>query len=217
MKRIPSISLALTLLLTAASVSLAVSSDGVDLIRGSWGGTIDGEGHQLNLYFNEFGPDPLNPDDPSMAVTSGGISIAEPGKNKRAKAEIGPMMARYEETGEGEFDVTIYGTAVAEEETFVIKLVGTIRTFGSGVTDDVAEGTWKTEFGSGQWSCSHLDRRRVRIPAITADSGSNFYFDVDVYSTRQDGEGEPILGTLLEVHTNVAAANVGLIFMGTVQ
>ena len=193
--------------LLGSSTSLAISPNGVDLIRGAWGGTIEDlfdQEFQLNLYFNEFGPDPYNPDNPSIAVASGGISIVERGKIKRPKVEIGPMMARYEELGDGEFDVTIYGTAAAEETTFVIKLEGIIKTFGSGLKDDVANGDWETEFGGGTWSCTHLDRRRVRMP----EAPSGFDFDVDVCSTRRDGAAGTQLGTLLQVLTNVVSANV---------
>ena len=203
--------IAFIMVLVGTSASFAISPNGVDLIRGAWGGTINnlfGKEFQLNLYFNEFGPDPYNPDNPSIAVTSGGISIAEHGKVKRPKVEIGPMMARYEDIGDGEFVVTIYGTAVVEETTFVIKLEGMIRTFGSGVTDDIAGGDWKTEFGNGTWTCSHLDRRKVKVPAITPEPPSGFYFYVDVYSTRFDDEAGTHLGTLLEAFTNVVAANV---------
>lgn len=210
MKLARTTSIACLFLFIGTSVGFAISSNGVDLIRGAWGGPIECEedDYQLNLYFNEFGPDPLNPGNASVAVASGGISISVPGKNKRAKADIGPMMARYEETGEGVFNVTIYGTVVVDEEAFVIKLNGEIKTFGSSVADDVAEGTWETEFGEGDWSCLHLDRRRVKIPAITTDTGSDLYFDVDVYSTRLDDNGGTSFGTILEVHTNVVAANV---------
>ena len=205
------ISITFIMALVGTSTSFAISPNGVDLIRGAWGGTIKDlfdQEFQLNLYFNEFGPDPYNPDNPSIAVTSGGISIVEPGKIKRPKEEIGPMMARYEDIGDGEFDVTIYGTAVVEDTTFVIKLEGIIKTFGSGVTDDVADGDWETESGNGTWSCSHLDRRKVKVPEITPEPPSGFYFDVDVYSTRLDDNEGTHLGTLLEAHTNVVAANV---------
>lgn len=201
------ISITFIMVLVGTSTSFAISPNGVDLIRGAWGGTIKDlfdQEFQLNLYFNEFGPDPYNPDNPSIAVTSGGISIVEPGKIKRPKVEIGPMMARYEDIGDGEFDVTIYGTAVVDETTFVIKLEGIIKTFGSGVTDDVANGDWETEFGDGTWSCAHLDRRRVKIP----EPPSGFYFGVDVYSHRSDDAAGTHLETLLEVRTNVVAANV---------
>lgn len=197
--------------LVGTSASFAISPNGVDLIRGAWGGTINnlfGKEFQLNLYFNEFGPDPYNPDNPNIAVTSGGISIAEPGKVKRPKVEIGPMMARYEDIGNGEFVMTIYGTVVAEEQTFVIKLEGTIKTFGSGVTADVADGDWMTEFGDGAWSCSHLDRRKVKVPEITPEPPSGFYFRVGVNSARFDNDDGTHLITQLGASTNVVSANV---------
>jgi len=201
------ISITFIVALVGTSTGFAISPNGVDLIRGAWGGTIEnlfGQDFQLNLYFNEFGPDPYNPGNPSIAVASGGISIVEPGKVKRPKVEIGPMMARYEDIGDGEFDVTIYGTAAAGETTFVIKLEGIIKTFGSGLKDDVANGDWETEFGGGTWSCAHLDRRRVKIP----EPPSGFDFDVDVCSYRCDDASGTHLATGFGVTTNVVSANV---------
>lgn len=157
------------------------SSNGVDLIRGAWGGTINFPGveAQINLYFREFGPDPHDPNNPNIAVSSGFLSFSPPGKQKRANALMTPMQARYVDLGDGEFDMIVVGTLLTSQGSRTIRLTGKIQTFGSGVVDDVFNGVWHMGNVTGSWSAKHLDRRKIEAPEINL--GDGLYFNVDVY------------------------------------
>ena len=195
-----------------ASAQGLASSNGVDLIRGAWGGMINFPTIevQINLYFNEFGQDPHDPGNPNVAVSSGFLSFSIPGKQKRAKALMTPMQARYTILGVGDFDTTVVGTLITPYQTYTIRLTGEIKTFGSGVVDDdVFNGIWHVGDMTGDWSAKHLDRRKVKAPEIDLDD--NLYFHVDTYCALGGPAGNPQTrnpGTLLEVYTNIVCANV---------
>ena len=186
-----------------------VTPSGVDIIRGAWGGTLTGlaeEALQLNLYFNEFTPDPNDPDNPTVAVAAGYITLTDPQKQKRAKAPQLPMSAHYVDMGDGQFDLSLLGGVNLSGSTLIIKLTGTVETFGSSVVDDhVANGMWRTSDGSGTWEIRHLDRRRINAPAVDLEDPTiDLYFSIDTYCVKT----ETSKGLLLEVHSNVVSTSV---------
>lgn len=191
----------ISLLLAIAIPSPAVSSvddglaasNGVDVLRGCWGGSLtlpDGSNRQINLYLNEFAPDP---DNPGYSKASGYFSNDEPGGNKRSKALKLPMMAQCKDLGDGTFELVILATFLIpsetpEQATTILKLVGQAAMGGSSVKDDEMAGTWYAKGSDGDtvegpWSAFHLDRRSVRAPAIDLEDPTlDLYFHVDTYA-----------------------------------
>jgi hypothetical protein len=187
-------------------------SNGVDLIRGAWGGTINlpNKDVQINLYFNEFVPDPKDPGNNNVAVSSGFLSFSPPGKQKRAKALMTPMQARYTDLENGNFDVVVVGTLLNAEGTQIIRLTGEIQTFGSGVVDDIVfNGVWHIGDDTGDWAAEHLDRQKIKTPEIVLDDV--LFFNVDINCGLIGPAGDPQTRnpvTMLGAMTNIVIANV---------
>ena len=162
--------------------------NGVDIFRGAWGGVLTtanmGDLH-LNLYFNESVADA----EPGWFKASGysSLLLEEPGKPKRAKTTLLPMMAKYTQIGDSTFEIIILATFPVPTPdpgsgSVIIRLEGTAEMFGSGVTDDIIEGTWRMpgETTANSWSVNHLDRRRIKAPAIDLDDPPlDLHFRVD--------------------------------------
>ena len=188
-------------------------SNGEDFIRGTWEGTIvfPGREFEINLYFSEFGPDPDDPDNPTIGVSSGFISFSNFGQQKRAKALMVPMQARYIDLGGGEFDMTVVSPLVItppQGNPHTITLTGKIQTFGSKAGDDIFNGLWHVGNTSGSWSAGHLDRRKISAPEVRLLYG--LYFHVDVYAALNgpSGNSQALPYTLFEVDTNIVFANL---------
>lgn len=193
----------------ASKISNPTAPKGVDLMRGAWEGTLtglSGEALQLNLYFNEFTPDPNDPNNTAVAVAAGYITLTEPQKQKRAKAPMLPMSARYVDMGDGEFNLSLLGNVSLSDLTFIIKLTGAIKTSGSSVIDDhTADGVWRSSEGSGTWEAHHLDRRKVNAhPVDMEDPTNDLYFRTDTYCVKD----ETSKGLLLSIVTNVVSTSV---------
>jgi hypothetical protein len=169
------------------------SSNGADLVRGAWGGTLslpDGARRQMNLYFNATTQEPQNP---AYSKASGYFANDDVGGQKRAKAPALPMMASFMKSGEGTFDVVLLATfqipSGQGSGTIVMKLAGKAALRGSAVTDDIMEGTWFVKGSKGQtlqgpWSARHLDRRNVNAPTVDL-SDPTLRFGADVYANLE--------------------------------
>ena len=200
------------------------SSNGVDLMRGAWGGSLtlpDGSERQINLYFNEFVPDP---DNPGYMKGSGYFSNNEMDGQKRSKAPALPMMAQRLDTSDGTFELVILATflipsEMPEPRTTVLKLVGQAATGASdGVADDAMAGTWYAKgpggaIVEGPWSAIHLDRRSVRAVEVDLEDPTlDLFFHVDAYAALS-GPGtvppdERDACTILGVMSNIVMDSV---------
>lgn len=240
MKKLIALSVIIVLLITSTPVLAGglASSSGADLFRGAWGGTLTirtapppgGEvlNVQLNVYFNESVPG----DTPGSFKASGYSSITweEPDKPKRAKAELLPMMAKYTDTGDGTFGVTILATFPTPPWAPVVakviyKLTGTANMSGSGVHDDVMSGTWVVRrpdgtIGRGEWSLAHLDRRNVGAPEVSLKDPT-LYFITDTVAHLFGPAGPPESRnprTWAQTYSNIVMDSVRVTFPdGTVK
>lgn len=189
--------------------------NGVDLLRGAWGGTASlpesGEIIQVNLYFNESVPDL---DDPDSYKAYGYFSWGELDNRKRAKAPKLPMMAKIIDLGEGIYDLSMLANVLisdisGEQTTTVMKLTCTVETFGPSVVDDhVTNGVWQTEELSGNWEAQHLDRRKIKaLPVDLDDPTTDFWVGVDAHCGKRIGmDGQPSRNFILRITTNVVSA-----------
>jgi len=229
MKKLISLVAILVLLVTATPVLAQdssdpglLTSDGVNLLRGAWGGTrlvtydkvkeepIDPPfALQINLYWIEFGVDPT---DPGVMLATGYLSTNLVDGQKRAKAIKTPMMARYIDNDDGTFDLLSIVTTVRFERpdgtiaTFPMIFTGAATTGDSGLGDDVMWGAWETAGRSGEWSATHLDRRKVACPEVEINGLSMW---ADVYAHIGPNKGAPgNKGTMLGVRTNIVSSAV---------
>jgi len=188
------------------------SSNGVDLIRGTWGGTLslpDGTQRQINLYFNATAEDP---EDPAYSKASGYFSHDNVGGSKRAKAPALPMLAGFVQSSEGSLGVVILATVQVPPDlgsgTVVMRLAGTAVLRGSAVTDDLMEGTWSAPGAEGSWSARHLDRRNVNAPPVDL-SDPTMWFSADVYAGLEGPlEGPRVATMCLSATSNIVMDRV---------
>lgn len=194
MREVINILLVLSLVLLIAPVTASYSgldkSNGVDLFRGAWVGKIDGT--QINLYFGES----VQIDDDSFK-TSGYFSMDESGGKKRAKAMKLPMMVKITDFGGGIYNLIILANVIVPDDngepiTTIMKLTGTAKIGGSGVTDDTLNGEWYLNGpdgkSQGMWSAVHLDRRNVKPPEIIPDPPLNFHGDLKIHLLGKGGQ-----------------------------
>jgi hypothetical protein len=191
------------------------SSNGADLVRGAWGGTLsspDGARRQINLYFNATTQEPQNP---ASSKASGYFSNDEVGGQKRAKAPALPMMASFVKSGEGTFDVVILATFQIPSDlgsgTIVMRLAGKAVLRGSAVSDDIMEGTWSAKGFEGSWSAKHLDRRNVNAPTVDL-SDPTLWFSADVYGGLEGPLGQQTPATCLGAGSNMVMDRVRVTF-----
>lgn len=102
------------------------------------------------------------------------------------------------------YDATIYSTVVPPEgQPFVIRLSGQIDIRGESVKDDTAVGTARTDFGEGEWSAGHHDRRETKCPSVR-DIGlgvqGDVYTHLDLSNNRLD--------SLYEAHTIIVSSGM---------
>jgi len=206
------------------------NGNGVDIFRGAWGGVLTtetmGDLH-LNLYFNESVAD----DDNGGFMASGysSLLLQEPGKPKRAKTTLLPMMARYTQIDDNTFSIVILATfpvptPAPGSGSAIFRLEGTAEMFGPGVTDDIIEGTWLFKmpdgtFASNSWSVNHLDRRRIKAPTLDLDDPPlDLYFRVDAYAQLYGPDNVDILErnpyTTCNAYSNIVMDSVRVTFPG---
>jgi hypothetical protein len=224
LKRLIPLLVVLILVCTALPVSAGNNQPpaGIDAFRGAWGGTLTHpspagiKNVQLNLYFNEAVADDIA----GSYKTSGYASITweDPNMPKRAKATMLPMMARYTQTSETTYDITVLATLpippwAPVKDIALFKLEGLATISGSRVTGNIMQGTWYTKhpdgtIGSNSWSVTHLDRRNVNAPEIpVSDPDLNLSLQGGVYACIYTGiSGQD--GTQLGVSTNIISAAV---------
>lgn len=218
----------LVLLVTAApalakdsSDSGLLTSNGVDLLRGAWGGTLlltyNKEAEepidppvelQINLYWIEFGPD----SEPGVMLATGYVSVDDVDGPKRAKTFKTPMMARYIDNSDGTFDLLSIMATVkfkkGEDDiiTFPIVLNGEASIGASGLGDDMMWGTFEIPQRSGEWSVTHLDRRKAAGPEVEMDG---LHMRADVRAHVGPNKGAPSnMDTQLGVRTNIVSSAV---------
>jgi hypothetical protein len=174
------ISLILVLvLLTIPSVPAGAKSNGVDDLRGQWifNWRLE-DGSQppaLKLYINDFGPGTGE----NAYLASGCLRSPETG------ALMPLSLSALYHPAENAYDLVIYSTIVPLEETgqppYVIRFDGKALINGSGVSDDIASGTFLSSPHQGTWDARHHDRRRFKCPPV--DTGGQ-RIDTDVYAHR---------------------------------
>ncbi|MEA3332658.1 MAG: hypothetical protein U9Q58_03560 [Pseudomonadota bacterium] len=193
-------SLSIVLITGLSKPSIAASPNGVDNLRGRWEGVIENlfdSDRSFTLLLNDF---EVDPEDSTIALASGCLSVGDTGK-------MTPLSAKAISLGNGEFEVTILGTAASTNGALIIRLTGTAETLGSGVTDDFIGGSWKTAYEDGSWSAYHHDRRRPKCPPVQL--GDGLYFDADVYTAvGLNNDGTFNATTILESFTNIVSSAV---------
>lgn len=201
--------LILSLMLIIAPVAAELDiSNGVDIFRGSWMGkiSINEDTTQTNLYFGE------SVLDEGGFKTSGYFSVGEFGAQKRAKATQLPMMVQITNLGDGIYDLIILANVIisddnGESKTTIMKLTGTAKMGGSGVTDDILDGIWYLDGPDGKsqglWSAVHLDRRNIEVPEIIPEPPLNFNADLKIHLGGKGGQ------TPIEERNPVYAFDVG--------
>jgi len=242
MKRIVFLVIAVLMAVSLIAPSSAVlakppapsNGNGVDIFRGAWGGVLTtetmGDLH-LNLYFNESVADA----EPGWFKASGysSLLLEKPGKPKRAKTTLLPMMAKYTQIGDTTFSIVILATfpvptPAPGSVSAIFRLEGTAEMFGSGVTDDIIEGTWLFKmpdgtFVSNSWSVNHLDRRRIKAPTLDLDDPPlDLYFRVDAFAQLFGPWNIDVLernpGTTVDAYSNIVMDSVRVTFPdGSVQ
>ncbi|MBM3180366.1 MAG: hypothetical protein FJZ86_08425 [Chloroflexi bacterium] len=159
--------LTFALLASLVGVAHAAPPKGVDHLRGRWDGVIQGlfDGDQpFVLMLDEFHPDP---NDPLATLYNGCMAVG-------ANAAFAPVSARFTPLGSGNYDMTLFGTALGS----VIKLEGGASTNDATVTDDPASGAWQTANQGGDWTAYHHDRREPSCP--TVQLGGELFFDASI-------------------------------------
>jgi len=79
---------------------------------------------------------------------------------------IAPLSLRATPIGPNDFEVTILSTVEpTDNQPFVIRLIGTIRAYGSGLPDDTAGGNVFSQLSqTGSWEGYHKNRQRKNCP-----------------------------------------------------
>ncbi len=183
----------LIVVLTVGTTGVAYASppNGVDHLRGRWDGTLYGlfgEDQSFRLLLDESQPDP---NDSQAALYNGCMAVGYHG-------QYAPVSARVVSLGNGEYDLTLFGTASGA----VIKLTGLIETRGASVRDDSAGGAWQNFEGEGEWLAIHHDRRNPKCPAVQL--GDQLYFFSSVNGVVNVNPDE----SLFEEHILNGSANI---------
>jgi hypothetical protein len=216
-------------LLTPALIAYAKSdgldsSNGVDVLRGAWGGIMvrpDGSERQINFYFEKFAADPDNPGYDKMP---GSFSNDELNLQKRAKAPELPMMAWRTAIDDSIFEVIILATYLIPPDmggpmTTVVKFEGQVSLGNSdGINDDTMGGIWYagTSEGAiveGPWHAVHLDRRHVSAPEVDLEDPTiDLFFHADAYASLSGPASVPPeergACTILGVSSNIVMDSV---------
>jgi hypothetical protein len=174
-----------------AKVNDLGASEGVDIFRGAWGGTLAAPGdvtYQINLYFTESVP--IESESLSFKA-SGYFSLDELGGPKRAKASQLPMMAKIKYLSERTCELLIYANLFVpvnggQQGVIILRLDGKAQFGGHSVNDDTMEGKWSLRGPGdyvleGPWSATHLDRRHVEMPEIVPQYPLYFSGDLKVH------------------------------------
>ncbi|MBI2334129.1 MAG: hypothetical protein HYU84_18545 [Chloroflexi bacterium] len=194
-KILPTIFLTAILLVSLVNVAHAAPPNGVDHLRGRWDGVIHGlfDGDQpFVLMLDEFHPDP---NDASATLYNGCMAVG-------ADAAFAPVSARFTPLGSGNYDMTLFGTAMGS----VIKLEGNASTNDATVTDDPASGMWQTANQGGDWSAYHHDRREPSCPAVQLGDEIYFYASVNAV-VGVDGENRNE-GNIIEGFSNIVSSGL---------
>ncbi len=131
----------------------AAPPNGVDILRGLWNGAVEnlyGGDQPFSLQLDRSAPDP---NAPQVALYNGCMALGN-------GAAYAPISARIVIIGNGEYNLTLLGTA--SQGGFIIKLEGLVQTVGAAVTDDTAG-------GSGR----RLTREEIGPPATMTGGRSN--------------------------------------------
>lgn len=166
-KIIFSVLLTFALLASLVGVAHAAPPKGVDHLRGRWDGVIQGlfdDNQPFVLMLDEFHPDP---NDPSATLYNGCMAVG-------ANAAFAPVSARFTQLGSGNYDMTLFGTALGS----VIKLEGIASTNDATVADDPANGAWQMVNQGGDWTAFHHDRREPSCP--TVQLGGELFFNASI-------------------------------------
>ncbi|MEW5941061.1 MAG: hypothetical protein AB1750_15445 [Chloroflexota bacterium] len=188
----------LAILAAPALSAQAAPPNGVDHLRGRWIGKIenlDGEDQPFQLL---LGASRLDPNDSQAAFYNGCIAIGY-------RADYAPVSARVVILGNGEYELTLFGTASTNGS--IVRLDGSLRTFGASVRDDTAGGTWQTSDQQGDWKAGHHDRRQVRCPIV--DVGGDLWFEAGVTGVIQlDDQNAQHPSFNLHGDTNIVSAGM---------
>jgi hypothetical protein len=202
-----SVMVVLLLSLIPAGTVLAKSPNGVDDLRGRWEFVVSDfveEPLTYDIFINDLAPDPDSQTGNEYLAVG---CMASPGVDA-----ITPMSLRASDEGSGVYKLNILSTSVppGDEEPFVIQFLSTVLTNGSGVPDDVAEGSIRTEsFEGGELSATHHDRRRTKCPPVGDIPTPGLYFAGDVY-VHHGYSGEELVDkfNLLEGFTNIVSTGM---------
>ena len=197
--------LAVLALLMAVVFPYGVAADnGVDDLRGRWDvdWTFADSGDQpppLLLFINEMRATTL-----SATTYYAGGCMRSPDTDA-----LMPLSVRaYFDAQSNSYDVVVYSTVVPLPEygePYVIRLTGNVQVNGEAVQDDAAAGTFSVDFGSGEWTADHHDRRQTKCPSI-ADSGLGFRGDL--YAHRDLAFATPRTWSLFEGHTVIVSSGM---------
>jgi hypothetical protein len=195
------IAFGLLMLLTLGTVSVAgaVGGSGVDELRGRWDVDwyVPGEEEvppPLRILVQDIEP---HPEEDNVYLANGCMRL-------ESNDVYAPLSLQAVDNLDGTYEVSMLSTVVDEEEPpFIIRLDGSVVTYGNGVPDDEASGVWVTEFGEGEWQGRHHDRRRPKCPPVDLEA---LFFQGDVYIHRdlafQPGED----ATLFEAWTDIVSS-----------
>lgn len=155
LKRIMAFSSVFIFLFITGQVPNAFSSgeNGVDSIRGQWNILVSGveslQNSPLSIFVNDLVFRPESND----FVAAGCMETMVSGG-------IAPLSLRATPIGPNDFEVTILSTVEpTDNQPFVIRLIGTIRAYGSGLPDDTAGGNVFSQLSqTGSWEGYHKNR-----------------------------------------------------------
>lgn len=159
---------------------------GVDDLRGRW--DVETEVGSFQFFVNDLGPKAEAVD---TYVAAGCMTTVGGG--------TAPLALQAVDNLNGTYEVIVLSSVVPPpdpgvppEQTapFVIRFDGVVEVFGSGVSDDVAAGSWTTEGEEGSWTGIHHDRRRTRCPETQPDG---LFFEADVLAVVA-GSSETLFG-----------------------
>lgn len=199
--------LALLLSLVPAGSVLANPPNGVDDLRGRWEFVVSDfaeEPLSFDIFINDLAPDPDSQTGNEYLAVG---CMGSPGVDA-----IAPMALRATDKGDGVYKLSILSTVVppGDEKPFVIQFLSTVFTNGSGVPDDVMEGSIRTDFfEGGELSATHHDRRRTKCPPVGDIPTPGLYFRGDVYVHHAYwGEDLDVIFNVLEGYTNIVSSGM---------
>lgn len=156
----------------------AKNSNGVDDLRGQWvfAWTLEwGETPlPLHLFVNDIEPG----QEPNTYLAAGCMRSPYSGAMMPLS-----LSAEYNPTN-NTYSLIIYSTFVPSEgfgPPYLMRFDGNFEVKRSGVSDDLAYGSFQSGIGPGTWQGSHHDRRRVKCPPV--DTGGQ-RLDMDVYAHK---------------------------------